>query len=50
MSKMICPICSKEFDEIDVVFSDNGNPICPECDQDEDKNNINTIDIEGENK
>ncbi len=28
---MTCPICGKEFDEMEVQFSDSGNPICPEC-------------------
>lgn len=31
MSKMTCPICGREFDELEYGILDNGNPVCPEC-------------------
>ena len=34
--KMICPICGKEYDSLDAVILDNGNPGCPECAEKED--------------
>lgn len=37
MEKMVCPICSEEFDGMYVEYLDNGNPVCPRCVEDEDK-------------
>ena len=37
MSKMTCPICSKEFDDLEYGILDNGNPVCADCARKEDK-------------
>ena len=37
MEKMECPICGELFDDMDVQYLDNGNPACPTCVQDEQK-------------
>ena len=41
MEKMECPICGEKFDEEFVDFLDNGNPACPQCVEEERKQNEN---------
>ncbi len=31
MNKMTCTICGAEFNELEYVIIDNGNPVCPKC-------------------
>ncbi len=31
MSKMTCPICGKEYEDIFFEIGENGNPICKNC-------------------
>lgn len=37
MADMTCPICGKAFDDADIAFLDNGNPVCIECAEKESK-------------
>lgn len=39
MGKMECPICGKMFDDMDVMYLDNGNPACPHCVKKEQEEN-----------
>ena len=34
---MTCPICGEQFPALEYVISDNGNPICPKCAEEEDE-------------
>lgn len=36
MSKMICPVCGKEYDEESMTVLENGNPACIECAENEE--------------
>lgn len=31
MGKMTCPVCGEEYDDMDYVIGENGNPICRSC-------------------
>lgn len=37
MEKMMCPICGKKFNILDARLMDNGNPICPNCEDENDE-------------
>ena len=39
IEEMTCPICGNKFNTLDSVIDDAGNPICPKCADDKEKNN-----------
>lgn len=40
MEKMMCPKCGNEFDVLDITIGDNGNPICFNCFNEEEDDEI----------
>lgn len=47
MEKMTCPECGNSFNDLDAKILDNGNPVCPKCEEkiSENENSENESEI-----